>query len=211
MSNGIDRSQILNQLRVILTPQEYTACEGLSDAELNEKLRDALSNNGNMGVGDTFSFGATSGIIPTPPQPQRSIIPTFGPETTIPQLSTEQAQDVAMQNLWAINADLAAALRDKGAERADGTTSTVITTEARGLYYLDRSRSPQGLTRREYREGMKSDLRTMLIQNFPELENPNINLDERLDSLDTEALRMIQNGLITAESGRLDKNEDGCI
>lgn len=208
VSNGIDRSQILNQLRVILPPQEYEACVGLSDAELSEKLREALSNNSNMGVGDSFTrnFNAMPEIL-TPRQPQKPILPTLSVEAQIPQLTTEQAQDIAMQNLWAMNSDLARAQRELDRDKINESTSMLISREARGLYYLDRARSPQGLTKKEYLEGMKGDLRTMLITTFPDLEGRNINLDERLDSLDTEQIQMLQKALLTAEAGRLDKNE----
>ncbi len=207
MSNGIDRSQILSQLKVILTPQEYTACEGLSDTELSAKLREALSNNGNLGVGDTFTFGAMPEITTTPVQAQKPILPTFGPEASIPQLTTEQAQDIAMQNLWAMNANLATAQRETDSDKRDNATTLLMNTEARELYYLDKSRSPQGLTYREYLEGMRGDLRTMLLKSYPQMDSAKINLDERLNSLDENQIRQFEQALIKAETGKLDKND----
>lgn len=207
MSNGIDRSQILSQLKVILTPQEYTACEGLNYAELSAKLREALSNNGNLGVGDTFTFGAMPEITTTPVQQQKPILPTFGPEASIPQLTQEQAQDVAMQNLWAMNANLATAQRETDSDKRDNATTLLMNTEARELYYLDKSRSPQGLTYREYLEGMRGDLRAMLLKSYPQMDSAKINLDERLDLLDADQIRQFEHALISAEAGKLDKNE----
>ena len=208
MSNSIDRSQILSQLKVILSPQEYKVCEGLSDAELSAKLREALSNNSNMGVGDKFEFSTnTTPEIFTKQQPQKPIIPTFSVESQIPQLSTEQAQDIAMANLWAINSDIASAQRELDTEKMDDNVIELMSAEARGLYYLDKARSPQGLTKKEYREGIKNDLKMMLLGAFPNLDGKKINLDERLDSLDNEQIKMMQKAILTANSGKVSKNE----
>ncbi len=208
VSNSIDRSQILSQLKVILSPQEYKVCEGLSDAELSAKLREALSNNSNMGVGDKFEFSTnTTPEIFTKQQPQKPIIPTFSVESQIPQLSTEQAQDIAMANLWAINSDIASAQRELDTEKMDDNVIELMSAEARGLYYLDKARSQQGLTKKEYREGIKNDLKMMLLGAFPNLDGKKINLDERLDSLDNEQIKMMQKAILTANSGKVAKNE----
>ena len=168
-------NQILNAYRASGVSEDrlaemQTELQKLNDTELQQKLTEALNQSGNWGnIGDSFTFN-TNLTLPEPVQKPKSFIPTPSVESTIPQLTIEQAQDIAMENLWAMSAHLATAQRELNSDKIDERVQMLINLEARELYYLDKARSPQGLTFKEYLEGMKGDLRVMLLANFPGLD-----------------------------------------
>lgn len=205
-------NQILNAYRASGVSEDRLAemqseLQKMNDTELQLKLTEALNQRGNWGnIGDSFTFN-TNLTLPEPAQKPISFIPTPSVESTIPQLTTEQAQNIAMENLWAMSAHLATAQGELDSDKIDERVQMLINLEARELYYLDKARSPQGLTFKEYLEGMKGDLRVMLLANFPGLDGENSNLDQRLDSMSPDEIRMTQKALVDAGLGKIDKNE----
>lgn len=201
-------NQILNAYRASGVSEDRLAemqseLQELNDAELQQKLTEALNQRGNWGnIGDSFTLN-TSPLFEQPAKPQLPVLPKLSVEATIPELTEEQAQEIAMRNLWAINGHLAAAQGELDPEKLEGM-QMLITAEARELYYLDKARSPEGLTFKEYLEGMKNDLRVMLLRKYPNLGNDNSALEQRLDAMSPEDIKNVQQALIKHEFGILD-------